>query len=376
MDMIIGVPKEIKAQEYRVGMVPAGALSLVHQGHEVLIQQHAGEGAGYSDEEYQNAGARIVPTAQEVYSQAELICKVKEPLMEEVPLLQKGQILFCYLHLAPLPELTHRLLEAGVNAIALETIQADDGYLPCLVPMSEIAGRMAVQIAARHLECESGGRGILLSGASGVEPATVAIIGGGCAGINAARIAYGMGARVTVLDIDGHKLAHIDELYSGRISTLFSDPHSIRKAVAEADVVIGAVLVPGSRAPKLVTEDMIALMRPGSVIIDISVDQGGCVATCKPTTHETPTYRVHDVIHYCVPNMPGAVPRTSTQALANATLPWLQRLASSGLNKAITESDPLRKGLNIYLPEGRNRSVITCKPVAEAQGLEYHCLPN
>ncbi len=374
--MIIGVPKEIKAQEHRVGMTPAGVLGLVHQGHEVLVQQCAGEGAGYLDEEYRGAGARIVPTAQDVYSQSELICKVKEPLMEEVPLLQKGQILFCYLHLAPLPELTHSLLEAGVNAIALETIQTDDGYLPCLVPMSEIAGRMAVQIAARHLEREPGGRGILLSGASGVEPASVAILGGGCAGINAARIAYGMGAQVTVLDIDGRKLAHIDEVYGGRIRTLFSDPHSIRKAVAGADVVIGAVLVPGSRAPRLVTDDMIADMQPGSVIIDISVDQGGCVATCKPTTHEHPTYRVHDVIHYCVPNMPGAVPRTSTQALANATLPWLQQVASSGFKKSVTESGPLRKGVNVYLPERQSRSVICCKPVAEALGLEHHSFPN
>lgn len=374
--MIIGVPKEIKAQEHRVGMVPAGVLSLVQQGHEVVIQESAGEGAGYTDEEFRSAGARIVPTAREVYSQTELICKVKEPLMEEVPLLQRGQILFCYLHLAPLPELTNSLLDAGVNAIALETIQTDDGYLPCLVPMSEIAGRMAVQIAARHLEREPGGRGILLSGASGVEPATVAIIGGGCAGINAARVAYGMGARVTVLDIDGRKLAHIDELYGGRINTAFSTPHNIRQTVAASDAVIGAVLVPGSRAPKLVMEDMIAAMRPGSVIIDISVDQGGCVATCKPTTHEHPTYRVHDVIHYCVPNMPGAVPRTSTQALANATLPWLQRVASSGFKRAVAESVPLCKGVNLYLPEQQHRSVISCRPVAEAQGLAYCSLPN
>ncbi len=374
--MIIGVPKEIKAQEHRVGMTPAGVLGLVQQGHEVLIQQHAGEGAGYTDEEFRAAGARIVPTAKDVYSQSELICKVKEPLMEEVPLLQKGQILFCYLHLAPLPELTNSLLEAGVNGIALETIQTDDGYLPCLIPMSEIAGRMAVQIAARHLEREPGGRGILLSGASGVEPASVAILGGGCAGINAARIAYGMGARVTVLDIDGRKLSHIDELYGGRITTAFSTPHSIRQIVTNADVVIGAVLVTGAKAPKLVQEDMIAQMRPGSVIVDISVDQGGCVATCKPTTHEHPTYRVHDVIHYCVPNMPGAVPRTSTQALANATLPWLQRLASSGFKKSIAESGPLRKGVNVYLPERQNRSVICCKPVAEALGLEYYALPS
>ncbi len=374
--MIIGVPKEIKAQEHRVGMVPAGVLSLVQQGHEVVIQQGAGDGAGYPDAEYQHAGARIVPGAREVYARAELICKVKEPLMEEVPLLRKGQILFCYLHLAPLPELTACLLEAGVNAVALETIQSDDGYLPCLVPMSEIAGRMSVQIAARLLEREAGGRGILLSGASGAEPATVTVIGGGCAGINAARVAHGMGARVTVLDIDSRKLSHIDEVYGGRISTVYSDPESIHKSVTGADAVIGAVLVPGSKAPQLVTEDMIAEMRPGSVVIDISVDQGGCVATCRPTTHEHPTYRVHDVIHYCVPNMPGAVPRTSTQALAHATLPWLQQLASLGFDRAAARSAELCRGVNLYLPEGQHRSVISCEPVARALGLECVGIPN
>lgn len=374
--MNIGVPREIKAQEYRVGMIPAGVASLTAMGHQVFVQQSAGVGAGFSDLDFEDAGARILPTAAEVYAAAELICKVKEPLLEETSFLRKGQILFCYLHLAPLPELTLSLLDAGVNAVALETIQMDDGHLPCLIPMSEIAGRMAVQIAARHLEREAGGRGILLSGATGVEPATVVILGGGCAGINAARIACGMGARVVVLDVDERKMAHIDEFYGGRINTVYSDPHSIQKYVAEADVVIGAVLVPGARAPKLVTEEMVAAMRPGSVIIDISVDQGGCVAACKPTTHDAPTYRVNDVIHYCVANMPGAVPRTSTQALANATLPWLRRLSTRGFRDAIQESLPLRKGVNIYLPEGQERSVIACKPVADALGLECHSIPN
>lgn len=372
--MIIGVPKEIKVQEYRVGMVPAGVLSMTQQGHTVLMQQHAGEGAGYSDVEFEQAGAKIVATAQAVYSQAELICKVKEPLMEEVAMLNRGQVLFCYLHLAPLPELTEGLLDSGVNAVALETIQTDDGYLPCLVPMSEIAGRMAAQIGAQYLEREYGGRGILLSGASGVEPASVVVVGGGVAGINAARIACGMGARVTVLDIDGRKLAHIDEVYGGRINTVFSDPHSIGDAVAKADVVIGAVLIAGSKAPKLVTEAMVASMKPGAVIVDIAIDQGGCVATCKPTTHENPTYRVHDVIHYCVTNMPGAVPRTSAQALAAATLPWLHKLAEADFATAIKKSIPLRKGVNIYRPDSKDRSVVTCKPVAEALGLEYYDL--
>ena len=287
-------------------------------------------------------------------------------------MLRKGQFLFCYLHLAPLPDLTRGLLDAGVHGIALETIQTDDGYLPCLMPMSEIAGRMAAQISARLLEREFGGSGVLLSGASGVDPARVVVLGAGCAGANAARVACGMGANVTVLDVDIRKLARLDEVHAGHIRTAVSYEYTVREAVRRADVLIGAVLIPGAAAPKLVSEEMIATMRPGSVVVDISVDQGGCVATCKPTTHANPTYSIHNVVHYCVANMPGAVPRTSTQALTNATLPWLETLASLGIRKSITDCVPLCKGLNVYLPERASRSVISCKPVAEAQGLA-HC---
>lgn len=369
--MIIGVPKEIKAQEDRVGLTPAAVHSIVQQGHDVVVQSGAGIGAGYLDDEFAAEGAHLAPDATAVYAQADLICKVKEPQHEEVSLLKRGQILFCYLHLAPLPELTQGLLTAGANAVALETIQLDDGYLPCLVPMSEIAGRMSVQTAARLLEREFGGSGILLSGATGVEPANLVILGAGCAGANAARIALGMGAKVTVLDVDMRKLAHLDEISGGRMRTLASNEYTLRKEVRNADVLIGAVLIPGAAAPKLVTEDMIAGMRPGSVVIDIAVDQGGCVATCKPTTHADPIYKVHGVTHYCVANIPGAVPRTSTQALTNATLPWLQRLAALGLENAIRESTPLRRGLNTYLPPGQSRAVLACEAVAVAQGLPW-----
>lgn len=372
--MIIGVPKEIKVQEYRVGLTPAGAAMLTADGHEIVVQASAGEGAGYSDEEYLDAGVRILPAAADVYGNAELICKVKEPLLEEVPLLQKGQILFCYLHLAPLPELTGKLLAAGLNAVALETIQTPDGQLPCLLPMSEIAGRMAVQIAAHCLERKNGGRGVLLSGASGVAPAKVSVLGGGCAGMNAARVAHGMGAQVTVLDVDLKKLAHLDALYGGRIHTVCSNAHNIARFVAEADVVIGAVLIPGAQAPKLVTEAMVATMKKGTVVIDISVDQGGCVETCRSTTHDQPTYRLHEVIHYCVPNMPGAVPRTSTEALTNATLPWLRQIANRGLVPAAQHSEAIRLGINLFLAPGHDASMLTCKPVAEAQGRDYQPL--
>ncbi len=369
--MIIGVPKEIKVHEYRVGIVPGGVATLSEEGHALLIEKGAGAGAGYSDDEYRAAGARIVDSADRVFAEAELIAKVKEPQASEVPLFKKGQILLCYLHLAPLPELTRSLMDAGVNAIALETIQTDDGNLPCLTPMSEIAGRMSVQVGARCLEREFGGSGILISGAPGVAPATVTIIGAGTAGSNAARVAVGMGARVMIMDIDIRRLARIDELYQGRVRTVMSDRHNIREMVAQSDVLIGAVLVTGARAPTLVTEEMIKSMRPGSVIIDIAVDQGGCVATCRPTTHDQPTYKVHEVIHYCVPNMPGAVPRTSTQALTNATLPWLRRIAGRGLKTALAEYQALVSGLNIYCPQGQTRGVLTCRPVAEALGLEW-----
>jgi len=318
--MIIGVPKEVKVQEYRIGMVPGGVKSLIRAGHLVLVEKSAGEGSGYHDGEYEAAGAEMVISAAEVYERADMIVKVKEPQPPEYEMLKHGQILFCYLHLAPEPELTQALIDQGVNAIALETIQLDDGTLPCLSPMSEIAGRMAVQIGAHYLEKENGGAGVLLGGVPGVTPALVTIIGAGQVGSNAARIAVGMNARVVIFDIDLQKLARLDELYAGRLITSMSDPDQIERFVPYSHLLVGAVLNPGGRAPVLVTEEMVKEMRKGSVIVDVAVDQGGCIETIHPTTHENPTYLLHDVIHYGVSNMPGAVPRTSTQALTNATL--------------------------------------------------------
>jgi len=369
--MIIGVPKEIKIQEYRVGMVPGGVKSLVRTGQRVLVEKGAGEGSGYHDAEYQAAGAEIVISATEVYERAEMIVKVKEPQPPEYEMLKRGQILFCYLHLAPEPELTNALIYRGVNAIALETIQLDDGTLPCLAPMSEIAGRMAVQIGAHYLERENGGAGVLLGGVPGVTPALVTIIGAGQVGSNAVRIAVGMNARVVVFDIDLQKLAHLDELFAGKLITSMSDPDQIERFVPYSHLLIGAVLHPGGRAPVLVTEEMVKKMRRGAVIVDVSVDQGGCVETIHPTTHEEPTYILHDVIHYGVSNMPGAVPRTSTQALTNATLKYIHMITGEGLEHSLENHPPLARGLNIYCPAGEAKGSVTCEPVAIAQGLEY-----
>ena len=369
--MIIGVPKEIKVQEHRVGMVPGGVKSLVRTGQRVLVEKGAGEGSGYHDVEYQAAGAAIVISATEVYERAEMIVKVKEPQPPEYEMLKRGQILFCYLHLAPEPELTNALIYRGVNAIALETIQLDDGTLPCLAPMSEIAGRMAVQIGAHYLERENGGAGVLLGGVPGVTPALVTIIGAGQVGSNAVRIAVGMNARVVVFDIDLQKLAHLDELFAGKLITSMSDPDQIERFVPYSHLLIGAVLHPGGRAPVLVTEEMVKKMRRGAVIVDVSVDQGGCVETIHPTTHEEPTYILHDVIHYGVSNMPGAVPRTSTQALTNATLKYIHMITGEGLEHSLENHPPLARGLNIYCPAGEAKGSVTCEPVAIAQGLEY-----
>jgi alanine dehydrogenase len=373
--MIIGVPKESKTQEYRVGLVPGGAKTLLQSGHRVVVQAGAGEGSGFADREYREVGAEVVLGAKPVYETAELIAKVKEPQPAELKRLRPGQILFCYLHLAPAPKLTRGLIERGVQAVALETIQLDDGTLPCLAPMSEIAGRMAVQVGAWCLMRENGGAGVLLGGVPGVAPAKVAILGAGQAGRNAARIALGMGAQVTVLDIAPARLAHLDEVFSGRLVTIMSDPHHLEVYVRDADLVIGAVLVPGSRAPVLVPAALVAQMRPGSVIVDIAVDQGGCIETTRPTTHDQPTFVAHGVIHYCVPNMPGAVARTSTLALTNATLPYLRKIADQGLDRALTEDASLRRGLNLYKPASETKSVVTCAPVAQAQDLHlwhYH----
>ncbi len=370
--MIIGVPKEIKVQEYRVGMVPGGVKSLVRSGHQILIEKGAGQGSGFEDAEYKDAGAEIVKKAAEVYERADMVVKVKEPQPSEYGMLRPGRVLFCYLHLAPEPELTRELVDRGVNAIGMETIQLDDGWLPCLAPMSEIAGRMAVQIGAHYLQKENGGAGILLGGVPGVTAALVAVLGAGQVGSNAVRIAAGMNARVIVFDIDLQKLARLDELYAGRLITSMSDPDQIERFVPYSHLLIGAVLHPGGRAPVLVREDTVKRMRRGSVIVDVAVDQGGCVETIHPTTHEDPVYVRHGVIHYGVSNMPGAVPRTSTRALTNATLRYIQMIADEGLEHSLKNHPPLLRGLNIYCPPGESKGIVTCEPVAQAQGLEYH----
>ncbi len=371
--MIIGVPRELKTEEYRVGLVPAGARALGKAGHTVLIESGAGIGAGYPDGEYGAAGAEIVLRAREVWGRAELIAKVKEPQAAEYDLLRPGLILFCYLHLAPLPELTRTLTDHGVIAVALETIQTDDGLLPCLMPMSEIAGRMAVQVGAIYLTRDKGGPGILLGGVPGVPPCEVLVLGGGTAGTNAARLAAGMGAHVRIMDINLGRLAYLDDIFNGRVTTVMSDEHNLERYVPQADLLIGAVLVPGGRAPVLVTDALVHRMRPGSVIVDIAVDQGGCVETIHPTTHDDPVYRVHGVTHYGVANMPGAVPRTSTEALTNATLPFLIKIANKGIKQAILDVPAIRKGVNVYAPAGEGRGWVTNQAVAQALGLD--CRP-
>ena len=369
--MIIGIPKEIKANEYRVAILPGGVRSLVNEGHQVLIQAGAGIYAGYPDRVFRAAGAKIIPAPDQLWEKAEMIVKVKEPQRVEYQRMRRGQILFCFLHLAPAPGLTRALISAGVNAVALETIQTLDGLLPCLIPMSEIAGRMAVQAGASYLMLDRGGPGILLSGAPGVPPGKVVVIGAGTAGTNAARLAEGMGAQVIVLDINLIRLEHIDDLLNGRVITVMSDPVNLEKYVPEADLLIGAVLVPGARAPVIVEESLVKKMKPGSVIVDIAVDQGGCIATTRPTTHEKPVYAKYGVTHYCVANMPGAVPRTSTQALANATFPYLARIARSGLDQAASQDPALRAGINIYTPAGAAKGLVTNPGVARSIGTGY-----
>lgn len=363
--MRVGIPKEIKTQEYRIALTPAGARTLVQAGHEVLVQKSAGIGSGFSDESYRQAGATIVDTAEEVWARGEMIVKVKEPIAPEFEHMREQQLLFTYLHLAAAQELGKVLLERRVNSVAYETIEPRPGYLPLLVPMSEVAGRMAAQAGARHLEAERGGKGILLGGVTGVRRGRVVIIGGGIVGANAARIAIGLGAQVSVLDIDTKTLAYLDDVYRGQIQTLYSDAQTIAESVKDADLVVGAVLIAGARAPRLVTEDMVATMEPGSVIVDVSVDQGGCVETCRPTTHDNPTYLVHDVIHYCVANMPGAVPRTSTLALTNATIRYVKTLADKGLEQATRDDPTLVSGINTY------RGTVPHPAVAEALGVDY-----
>ena len=345
--MRIGVPTEIKTREYRVGMIPAGVRALAARGDEVLVQEGAGLGAGISDEQYETAGARIIRSADDVWASAEMIFKVKEPLPPEYGRMRKGQIVYTYFHLAAAHELARVLLEREVTAVAYETIETDDGKLPLLEPMSAVAGRMAIQVGAAFLEKAHGGKGILLGGVAGVKRGRVAIIGGGVVGANAARIAVGYGADVTVLDVNLNLLRYLDDIYQGRVHTMFSDSHTIEDAVVGADLVVGAVLVTGARAPKLVTAEMVAQMEHGSVIVDVAVDQGGCVETADhPTTHDDPTYVVHGVTHYAVANMPGAVPRTSTFALNNATLPYGVRIAEQGIVRAAQSDRAIARGIN------------------------------
>jgi alanine dehydrogenase len=355
--MIIGVPRETKSHEYRVGVTPTGVRTLVEDGQTVLVEKNAGLGSGLSDTQYQEAGAELVASAAGLYRRAELILKVKEPQPDEYEMLRPGQILFTYLHLAPAPVLTQVLLEREITGIAYETVQAEDGSLPLLQPMSEVAGRMAVQVGAHFLQKENGGKGVLLAGAPGVRPGKVVVLGAGTVGSNAVRIAVGMGADVTVLDIDPSRLALLDDHYGNRILTLISNSQNIEDEVSRADLVIGAVLRPGFRTPVLVDEKLVSRIAPGGVIIDVAVDQGGCIGTSRPTSHDAPVHIVHGVLHYGVANMPGAVSRTSTFALTNSTLPYVRKLARLGLEAALAEDPALLKGLNTHAGRLCNRAV-------------------
>ncbi|CAM4503574.1 alanine dehydrogenase [Paenibacillus endophyticus] len=363
--MIVGVPKEIKQSEYRVSLTPAGVTVLVSAGHKVIIESGAGSGSGFEDTDYTREGAEMVTTAAEVWSRAEMIMKVKEPLAEEFVYFREGLLLFTYLHLAAAPDLTKALVEKGVTGIAYETIQLGNGSLPLLTPMSEVAGRMSVQVGAQFLEAFNGGRGVLLGGVPGVPPAEVVIIGGGIVGTNAAKIALGMGAHVVILERSADRMRYLDDIFGGRVRTLMSNPYHIAEAVAKADLLIGAVLIPGARAPHLVTEQMVQGMKRGAVIVDVAVDQGGSIATVdRPTTHKDPIYVKHGVVHYAVANIPGAVPRTSTFALTNVTITYALELANKGM-EAVRHSIPLQKGVNTHAGN------VTYEPVAAAANLPY-----
>jgi alanine dehydrogenase len=359
--MIIGVPKEVKDHESRVGITPAGAKELTAAGHKVLVETHAGELSAFTDDEYQAAGAEIAGNAAEVWDHAEMVVKVKEPIEKEYVFFREGLVLFTYLHLAPLPALTDHLLQKKVTGIAYETIRDRHNALPLLTPMSEVAGRMSVQVGATYLEKERGGRGLLLGGVPGVPPASVCIIGGGIVGTNAAKIALGMGAKVTLVDLNLNRLRELDDIFNGRLYTLASNSYNVAHAVREADLVIGGVLIPGAAAPKIVTRQMVSTMKKGAVIVDVAIDQGGCIETAHPTTHSDPSYEVDGVVHYCVTNMPAAVPNTSTLALTNATFPYVMRLARMGAKAAILEDKGLADGVNTY------NGVLTCEPVAASQ---------
>jgi alanine dehydrogenase len=363
--MRVGSPKEIKNHEYRIGLTPAAVRELTARGHRVFVETHGGEAIGLSDEMYVRAGAQVLETAEEVFGASDLIVKVKEPQPKEIALLKKGQTLFTYLHLAPDPEQTAGLLASGATSIAYETVTDDRGGLPLLAPMSEVAGRMSIQAGAHALEIASGGRGMLLGGVPGVPSAKVVILGGGVVGTNAARMAMGLEAHVFVLDVSLRRLYELDLQFGARLHTVFSTLDAIEEHVVSADLVVGGVLVPGATAPKLIGEDLVRRMKKGSVIVDVAIDQGGCAETSHPTTHADPTYTVHGVVHYCVANMPGAVARTSTFALGNATLPFALALAEKGAERAMKEDAHLRAGLNVY------RGALTYKAVAEAQHLPF-----
>ncbi len=362
--MRIGVPKEIKTREYRVGAQPAGVQQLVRAGHEVLVEKDAGVGSGFADAAYEAAGAKIVPTAADAWG-ADMVIKVKEPLESEYGYFRAGQIIYTYLHLAAVPELTRAMLETKVRGVAYETITDDAGGLPLLRPMSEVAGRMSIQVGVSSLEKKSGGKGVLLGGVPGTRRGRVAILGGGIVGTAAARMAIGLGAHVTVLDISADRMSYLEDVFGDRVETIYSNPATVEEYVTWADMVVGAVLIPGGAAPKLVDENLLQKMEPGSVVVDVAVDQGGCISTCKPTTHDNPTYIVHDVVHYCVANMPGAMPRTSTIALSNATLRYALDLANKGVEQAVRDNVHLARGVNTW------DGACTVQGVAEAHGLEY-----
>src|SRR5579862_7037527 len=368
--MIIGVPREVKDHETRVGLVPSGVTALREAGHEVLVQTTAGQGSSLTDDEFAAAGAVILPTPADVWRRADLVVKVKEPQPSEYSHLRPGLILFTYLHLAPLPELTNRMLEARVSGVAYETIHDLDGSLPLLTPMSEVAGRMSVQVGAQYLEAPNGGRGVLLGGVPGVAPANCVIVGGGVVGTNAAKIALGMGAHVTVIDRNLQRLRELDDVFNGQVVTLASNVWTIGEALKHADLVIGAVLIPGASAPKLVRRSMITHMKRGAVMVDVAIDQGGCFETSRATTHTDPIYFVDGVLHYCVANMPAAVPHTSTFGLTNATFPYVLELASKGLERACAEHYGLCQGVNTY------RGYVTHPGVASSQGRQYYELAS
>ena len=363
--MIIGVPKEIKTNENRVALTPGGAMELTRRGHEVWVQHSAGEGSGFEDDDYVEAGAKILMTIEEVYAKAEMIMKVKEPIASEYELIKKDQLLFTYFHFASSEPLTHAMIKQGAVCLAYETVETKDRQLPLLIPMSEVAGRMAIQEGAKYLEKPVKGRGVLLGGVPGVPPGKVLILGGGIVGTQAAKMAAGLGAQVTLMDISLPRLRHLSDIMPANVTTMFSSEYNIRREIQVNDLVVGAVLIPGAKAPNLITRDMLKLMRPGTVVVDVAVDQGGCIETTRPTTHENPTYIIDHVVHYCVANMPGAVPYTSTIALTNATLPYAIQLANKGWKKACAENQELKLGLNVV--DGK----IVYQGVADAWGLEY-----